>query len=395
MKRKSVLVIPTLAFGGLTTWYIYPTDLPQPQSLTLNQYIQSQGFNHEVHECTTKDGYVLTLHRICKEKCSGPPVLMVHGLNSTSDTWIFNKSSQPIGLQLAEKGWDVWLANTRGSPYSLKHVKLDSEKDEEYWNWTAAEIAGYDVPTFINYVKQTTSKDKLSYIGHSQGGCVMLNMLAVHPDLHESLDIVIALASTGNKFSAKSLFMRFWLSPLMIWYYKLLGKVKVMDMPPPDSLRNLQNFSVSKLFSSPIKTSIINTDIESDTPKYEAKIYGGTSLKNIEYISSLLNNPNALFNLDFGPEKNLEIYGSEESKQPDYKNIKAKVALITGKHDQVVLPEDTQAVASEIPSDKLVFCKLDYPFGHAGILFSRYTKHYSTILDLLETHSSYSLDNSI
>lgn len=392
MKRKSLLAIPALAFGGLTTWYIYPADVPKSTQLSLSEYISSQSLTLQLHECTTKDGYILSMHRISKENCTGPPVLMVHGLNATSDTWIVNKTSQPIGLHLAEKGFDVWLANTRGNPYSLKHQNLDSEKDKDYWNWTAADIAGYDIPSFIQHIQQTTSKDKVSYIGHSQGGSIMLNMLAVHPDLHESLDLVIALASTGNKFSAKSVFMKFWMSPMMIWIYKFLGKDRVLDMPPPDVLRNMKNFSISKMFTYAAETSFSDSKIE--TPKYTPRIEGGTSLKNLEYLSKLLNNPNAKFDLDFGPEKNRQIYGTDESLVPDYKNIKAKVALMTGKLDQVILPEDTQAVASEIPKEKLVFCKLDYPFGHAGILLSRYTQHYSTIAELLETHSSYSLTNS-
>lgn len=35
---------------------------------------------------------------------------------------------------LADRGYDVWMGNTRGNLNSLQHVKYDSEKDAEYWD---------------------------------------------------------------------------------------------------------------------------------------------------------------------------------------------------------------------------------------------------------------------
>lgn len=40
-------------------------------------------------------------------------------------TWLLNTPEQDLPLILADKGFDVWIANTRGTRYSRRHVSLD------------------------------------------------------------------------------------------------------------------------------------------------------------------------------------------------------------------------------------------------------------------------------
>jgi len=40
-------------------------------------------------------------------------------------TWLLNSPEQDLPLILADNGFDVWIANTRGTRFSRKHTSLD------------------------------------------------------------------------------------------------------------------------------------------------------------------------------------------------------------------------------------------------------------------------------
>ena len=64
------------------------------------------------------------------------------------------------------------------------------------------EIAKHDLPAFVNFIRNTTSNQKLAYVGHSMGTTVMWYAMATNPEfIHESVSIFIALgpvSKTGN-----------------------------------------------------------------------------------------------------------------------------------------------------------------------------------------------------
>lgn len=100
------------------------------------------GYPLETHTVTTKDGYILTVHRIPHGKAGHensrfkkrPPVLLQHGLMSCSIDWVL-RANISLGLMLADAGWDVWLGNNRGTTLSKKHTKLNPDKDKEFWDY--------------------------------------------------------------------------------------------------------------------------------------------------------------------------------------------------------------------------------------------------------------------
>lgn len=131
------------------------------------------GFESEEHEVMTEDGYKLTMHRIYSKEDAPPEgqkrkaVLLQHGFLDSSAIWIINKPKGAPAFKLAKAGYDVWLGNNRGTTYSRDHKYLDAKKDRDYWNFTISEFGKYDQPAQVDYIRNHTGQDKITYIGHS------------------------------------------------------------------------------------------------------------------------------------------------------------------------------------------------------------------------------------
>lgn len=158
---------------------------------------------------TTEDGYILSLFRIKSPntKKGAPVVFMQHGVQDSADCWIMHHSELAPAFQLARKGYDVWLGNSRGNKYSVGHKTLDPKKDKQYWQFSFTEMGEYDLPAMTEFASKEAGVKKLAYIGHSQGTSQMFYALAEHPDywkkkinLYTAFAPVTRLDNTNNGF---------------------------------------------------------------------------------------------------------------------------------------------------------------------------------------------------
>ena len=60
------------------------------------------------------------------------------------------------------------MASNRGTkPYSDKHRDDARMSEEEYWDFSFAEMGAYDQPAFFDKVLDVTGERKLTYMGYS------------------------------------------------------------------------------------------------------------------------------------------------------------------------------------------------------------------------------------
>ncbi|KAF6160235.1 hypothetical protein GIB67_019004 [Kingdonia uniflora] len=136
------------------------------------------GYECQEHKVKTSDGYILGMQRIQVPgtKANFPytkiPVILQHGVFLDGQSWFMNVRSQTLPFVLADNGYDVWIANSRGTRYSSHHDYLHPS-DWKFWDWSWDELAQYDLPACVNYVYAQTQQ-KPHYIGHSQGTIIAL-----------------------------------------------------------------------------------------------------------------------------------------------------------------------------------------------------------------------------
>jgi len=77
---------------------------------------------------------------------------------------------KPFQLMLADAGYDVFIANARGTEYCRGHTTLDAAQDPEYWDWSIIEMGLYDDKAYIELANSLNDKyEKSFYMGYSQG----------------------------------------------------------------------------------------------------------------------------------------------------------------------------------------------------------------------------------
>lgn len=139
---------------------------------TEKKMVEVHGYSLDSHEVTTSDGYILTLLRVPnpnqnpkpstsnktetvavvtedensnqedenKEvikpftRSTRPAVLIVHGFQCSSADWFANAQDKILPFRLANEGYDVFVANLRGTPMSRNHVTLNT-KSKKYWDF--------------------------------------------------------------------------------------------------------------------------------------------------------------------------------------------------------------------------------------------------------------------
>ncbi|XP_012486425.2 triacylglycerol lipase 2 [Gossypium raimondii] len=173
--------------------------------------VETNGYECEDHNVTTKDGYILNVVRIpmgrcrdCRTRGNKSPVLLQHGVFVDGRSWLLLPPKQSLAFNLADNGYDVWLVNSRGTEYSEGHTSLNFD-DPAYWNWSLDEMVAYDLPATFQYVYDQTGQ-KLHFVGHSLG--TLMIMAAMSRDrlvnMLESVALLSPVAYMGHTTSLLS-----------------------------------------------------------------------------------------------------------------------------------------------------------------------------------------------
>ncbi|WPK25168.1 hypothetical protein PUMCH_002471 [Australozyma saopauloensis] len=265
-------------------------------TLDLRYYAQLLDLDLEEYTITTKDGYVLTLHRLIdpkdsdEQRTSKPPLLLQHGLLLCSGAWL-TPGRNSLAYYFMEQGYDVWMGNNRCG-FEPKHEELPGNlfHSEKFWDWDVRWLAYYDLPCIIdNVLQHKPLHQKLFLIGHLQG-CTQSLLMLRNGELaqtHKKIECFFALAPAafpGAMFHDRS-FIKFMHNRSLkgfrfvfgsCCYLKLLGVTRSL-IGTTSLFKTLSYIMFKYLFGWSIKNSY-----------HDQKVIHVQFLFNISYISSRL-----------------------------------------------------------------------------------------------------------
>ena len=368
--------------------------------------INKAGYYFEEHKILTEDGYILTAWRIpCFLNESNldfykkrQPVILQHGLIDSSYTWLLLDKAHSLPFLLVNNGFDVWLTNTRGNAVSFEHInpiQYDSGKlDSKYWNFSFHEMAIYDLPANVRYIKEKTGFENVDYICHSQGGLIYFILYTMDQKfIDDNFNHFISLGTVITTFTSESHLIKLGsyskfpeivdslhinniLCFNKIFYDSISNFCKFFNKP----CYNIINFIVSNNF----ETKRINM-----TKLFSEFLYvpAGTSSKNLRHWMQIYNTKR-LARYDYGSWKNLQIYGNKTSPEYDltkFKNYKIKSILYTSNKDPFSNIDDLNHLVKYL-NENYVTIKRMKNYNHMDYLWSEDAKDdiYNPIIKFLK-----------
>ena len=334
------------------------------------------------YDLETKDNYLVTLFRVKKyikgtkePSKDGKPILLIHGLLDSADDWALSDDSLvPV---LVEKGYDVWLLNSRGNKYSCGHTKIEPEMPK-FWDYSFEDMAREDFPTTLDFIYQKTGQ-KVLVVGHSQGSTQVFAALASEPRLNEKIERFFAVAPvvymTGFE---KGNMWHYMATHHYVLFLQSLGIHRVLER----KLNN--NWFEDKLIRAFCTTSpqvcafLISKICDRDPKMMDLEEMGvflehnpsRTSLKTFEhYTQMIISDDHQLRKFDYGEAENRRRYNSSIPPAYDMKNIDVKVYMYYGDNDVLTTVKAAELLKATLKSSSSRFYKgwghLSYFFGKA------------------------------
>ncbi|XP_065085053.1 lipase 3-like [Ochlerotatus camptorhynchus] len=376
-----------------STVVFYTHDLPsvKPLRTAVRRSIEKHGYPAELHSVITEDGYTLTLSRIPSPRKT--PILLLHQVYGCSIEFTMLGPGKALALLAHDDGYDVWMGNVRGNMFSRGHLSLDPNRNA-YWDYSYHEIGAYDLPAMVDYILFLTGKQKLHYVGHSQGAAVFLVMASMQPKYNAK--VISAHLSAPPAFLSKAT------SPAGRVSGELLSSLQLMESLGIRSVGDRFNSEPMMYLKQAIDVNVVseewimetvyfltgedrdgfNMSIMSDlTAAFPA---GGSIRQFMHFMQCYRSGRFAQF--DHGKAGNTKRYGHSTPPAYALDLVTAPVAIYYGSNDRFVSAEDVKLLAKKLPNVVLRYLHPNPKWNHIDFLYSvEAPQVYRHILNLIRS----------
>lgn len=299
---------------------------------------------------------------------------MMHAIGDSSDGFFWLRDEYSTGFYIVDKGYDVWVANSRGNKYSLSHVNPKITK-QEFFDFSWEEMGRIDLPAFYNYILKTTNSEKIMYIGYCQGTTQMFVGLLDDESrkfLSEKTEKFIAISPVVfmDNFGYKSIKV---LSKFRTVIYSAAWVFGLVDLFPGKCQGNSSWNKISEWICRYLGFACNGFSKELLSPKgrafemheelassFDDAFPSGTTAKIAMHYGQNMNagTPKTFQKYDYGLA-NLWKYGSLFAPHWDLSVMDADIVLIAGDDDHFGTLKDAENLASELDPKRTVLYSLE------------------------------------
>lgn len=295
-------------------------------------------------------------------------MLLQHGLFMAGDCWFVNTREQSLGFILADRGFDVWVGNVRGTRWSHGHISL-SQRSKAYWDWSWEELALNDFPAMIEYIYQTTDS-KIFLVGHSQGTIMSLAAFT-QPDIVKMVEAAALLCPISYLEHVSAPFVRRMVNMYIDKMILAMG-IHQLNFRSKIGVQIMDSVCEGHLDCSDLLGSITGANCCFNTSRIEFYLEyepHPSSSKNLNHLFQMIRT-GSFAKYDYGMYKNLRHYGSFKPPIFDLSLIPQSLPLwmAYGGKDDLADVIDVRHTLKELPCKKELLYLDNY--GHVDFLLS-------------------------
>ncbi|XP_006831186.1 PREDICTED: lipase member N [Chrysochloris asiatica] len=365
--------------------------------MNISEIITYNGYPSEEYDVITEDGYILSVNRIPHgRKDAGstgprPVVYLQHALFADNAVWLENFANGSLGFLLADAGYDVWMGNSRGNTWSRRHKTL-SVSEEEFWAFSFAEMAKYDLSGIIDFIVNKTGEEKLYFVGHSLGTTIGFVAFSTMPELEQRIKMNFALGPMASFKYPTGVFTSFFLLPdslfkAMFGTKGLLLEDEKGKLTSVKICNNKVLWVICSLFLSSWAGSNMKNMNVSRMDVYVSHAPTGSSVQNLLHIKQMYG-ADEFRAYDWGSEaENMHHYNQSQPPLYDLTAMKVPTAIWAGGHDVLVTPKDVARMLPQIRN--LSYFNLLPDWNHFDFIWGLDAgqRVYSKIIALMKEYS--------
>jgi len=370
-------------------------------SSSQQELILRSGFKYELYEAVADDGYITILTRLInpladRTQLRQPPLLLEHGgiidpsaylvassIQHFPEKWPRSPEDGPIrswnrsiGFVLANNGFDLWMAETRGSnDASKKRVRtkavvsfLEGKNQQknmtfaenvrmlieswDYWSFSQDDIIAHELKSHIDTVMKVTGSPKVHLMTYSLSTPTSLAFLGSRPDYAKHIQGYVSMAPiiSGEGVSG---FVRFGFETFCPLLPNELGTMVLSDLLLTQPVRDLMilagrppevRYSVHKAVISLLMGASAKYETMMDL-NFLGHIMRGLSFKELKQMCQHMR-ANRLQKFDYGPVRNQVLYGQPKPPEYDLSNI--------GVRDWIIVAAANDALSTPQVVDHLI-----------------------------------------